>query len=113
MVVSNPTLAALAEITTVFFLSGLAATRFTDAHSAYVSTDPAKRITLAGNIVGGCLYVLGIFFMITLIAMMYENNCEKEQNGDKIGLRNSRLHKFQKRALSKHYTDGEEDIGSD
>lgn len=108
MPLSNPTLAAIAEVTTVFFLSGLAATRFTDAHSAYVSTDPAKRITLTGNIVGGILYVIGVVFMTVLIVLMYESNCEKEQNGLTSKDPRSRLDNFKKR--SSNHTDGDEDM---
>ncbi len=112
MVLSNPSIAAFAEVTTIFFLSGLAATRFTDAHSAYVSTDPAKRVTLAGNIVGGCLYVAGIVFMAALIAEMYKNNCEKETNGGTVTVNKSRYEKFKKRAssTSAHHTGGEDDM---
>lgn len=92
----------------MFFLSGLAATRFTDAHSAYVSTDPAKRITLTGNIVGGILYVIGVVFMTVLIVLMYESNCEKEQNGLTFKDPRSRLDNFKKR--SSNHTDGDEDM---
>lgn len=108
MPLSNPTLAAIAEITTIFFLSGLAATRFTDAHSAYVSTDPAKRITLTGNIVGGVLYMVGIVFMAVLIILMYDSNCEKEKNGLTSKDPRSRLDQFRKR--SNNHIDGDEDI---
>ncbi len=111
MVLSNSSIAAFAEVTTIFFLSGLAATRFTDAHSAYVSTDPAKRVTLTGNIVGGVLYIVGIVFMIILISEMYKNNCEKEANGGSVSMNKSRYEKFKKRAsTSAHHTDGEDDI---
>ena len=110
MPLSNPTLAAIAEVTTIFFLSGLAATRFTDAHSSYVSTDPAKRVTLTGNIVGGVLYVVGIVFMMVLIVLMYENNCEKEKQGLVSKDPRSRMDQFKKRTNSSKHTDGDEDL---
>lgn len=107
MPLSNPTLAAIAEVTTIFFLAGLAATRFTDAHSAYVSTDPAKRVTLTGNITGGVLYVIGIVFMVILIALMYESNTVKEQNGLLAKEARSRFNSFKKRL---NVADGEDSI---
>jgi hypothetical protein len=49
-------------------------------------------------------------FMMVLIALMYENNCEKEKQGRVSKDPRSRLDQFKKRMSNSKHTDGDEDI---